>query len=51
MLRAWYPVIFQVLGVAILCIASLSPYPWSRLAIVALGLLIWLVGFGYRKSN
>jgi uncharacterized membrane protein len=48
--RAWYPLIYQLLGIALVCIASILPFGrWDMIG-VFFGLCLWLLGIGRRRS-
>jgi len=47
--RAWYPVVFQGLGLVMLGTSLLLPHYWLKCLAATTGLLVWTVGFGYRR--
>jgi len=49
--RSWYPVVFQLIGLLVLFTIPVLPSFWLRGIAGITGVLVWAIGFGYRKPN
>ncbi len=49
--RSWYPVVFQLIGLLVLCTLPILSSLWLKGIAGITGVLVWAIGFGYRNPN